>query len=136
MSADARRGLGKRGEELAAAHLRDAGLTIVARNWRCREGELDLVATEEAADWSQGGARATWLVLVEVRTRRGDTFGTALASVTPAKATQVRRVAQAYVQATGWRGPWRIDVVAVQMETQGRLVAVEHIRGAVTGDGA
>lgn len=130
---DARRGLGQRGEELAAAHLQAAGLTVIARNWRCREGELDLVAQEHAADWSQGGTLATWLVLVEVRARRGSAYGSALASITPAKAAQVRRVAEAYVQATGWRGPWRIDVVAVQLDAAGHLLEVEHLRGAVTG---
>ena len=135
-AADARRALGKRGEELAADHLVAAGLTIVARNWHCREGEVDLVATEEAPDWTQGGATATWLVVVEVRTRRGDFFGTALESVTVTKAAQVRRVAQVYVQSVAWRGPWRIDVVAVQMDARGRLTTITHIRGAVTGDGA
>jgi putative endonuclease len=133
MPADARMGLGRRGEDLAATQLAAAGLTVIARNWRCPEGELDLVAQEEAADWTQGGARATWLVIVEVRTRRGAAFGSALASVTPRKAAQLRRVAEVYVQSCAWTGPWRIDVVAVQMDSVGRLQNVEHLRGAVTG---
>ena len=128
---DPRRGLGQKGEELAAGWLAAAGLAIVTRNWRCPYGELDIVAQEEAPDFVRGGA-ATWLVLVEVRTRRGDRFGTALQSIGPAKQAKLRQVAKAYVEAAGWNGPWRIDVVAVQMDGAGRLQEVDHIRGAVT----
>jgi putative endonuclease len=70
-------------------------------------------------------------VLVEVRTRRGTAYGTALESITPRKAARLRQVSQRYVQTTGWSGPWRIDVVGVQMDAQGRLLGVEHIRHAV-----
>jgi putative endonuclease len=74
-----------------------------------------------------------WLVMVEVRTRRGLRYGSARESVTLQKQAKLREVGAAYVQATGWEGPWRIDVVAVQMDANGRLLAVEHIRHAVTG---
>ncbi|RIK47231.1 MAG: hypothetical protein DCC57_14710, partial [Chloroflexi bacterium] len=109
------------------------GLTILARNWRCATGEIDLVAQDHAPDYSQGGAVVSWLVIVEVRTRRGQAYGSALASVTPAKQARLAAVGAAYVQAMGWRGPWRIDVVAIQMDGAGRLQAIEHIRHAVTG---
>ena len=92
---DARRQLGNRGEELAAQALQAAGLRVVERNWRCAVGELDLIAQEEAPDLVQGGAVATWLVLVEVRTRRGERFGSALQSITPAKQRMLRTVAAA-----------------------------------------
>ncbi len=118
---------------MAAEHLIAAGLRIVARNWRTREGEIDLVAEEDAPDWSEGGALRTWRVLVEVRTRRGREYGTALQSVTPRKAAQLRRMAETYVQAVNWRGPWRIDVVAIQLEPSGLLHAIDHVRHAVTG---
>ena len=133
MSGDARRQLGQTGEELAARLLTEAGLVIVARNWRCKYGELDLVAQEVAPDYANGGEAATWLVAVEVRIRRGVRFGTAQASVTPTKQAKVRTVAEAYVQAVGWQGPWRIDVVAIQLDERGRLVDKVHLRHAVTG---
>ena len=133
MSKNARQQLGQVGEDLAARHLIDAGLHIVARNWRCVYGELDLVAQEVAPDYASGGLLETWLVAVEVRTRRGTRFGTALASVTPAKQAKLRTVAQAYVQEVAWGGPWRIDVVAIQLDGHGRLIEIVHLRHAVTG---
>lgn len=133
MNGPARRNLGKAGEELAQRTLEQAGLTIVTRNWRCPAGELDIIAQEEAVDFTHGGAVVPWLVVVEVRTRRGDQFGSALQSITPRKQAKLREVAAHYVQTSEWRGPWRIDVVAVQMDSSGKLLSVEHIRNAVTG---
>jgi putative endonuclease len=128
-----RRQLGNTGETLALQTLAAAGLTILDRNWRCTAGELDIVAQETAPDFVSGNPQATWLVLVEVRTRRGEAFGTALQAITPRKAAKLREVAEHYVQAHRWAGPWRIDFVAVQMDGSGRLLAVDHIRHAVTG---
>ncbi len=128
---DPRKQLGRAGEEMAQRTLQEAGLTILTRNWRCAEGELDIVAQERAPDYVRGGEICDWLVLVEVRTRRGLAFGTALESITPRKAAKLRQVARRYVQATGWSGPWRIDVVGIQMDGQGRLLAVDHLRHAV-----
>jgi putative endonuclease len=130
---DPRRALGQKGEELAARLLTEAGLEVVARNWRCAEGELDLVAMEAAPEFGQGGALVPWLVVVEVRIRRGTRFGTALASVGRAKQAKLRQVGEAYVQAVGWRGPWRIDVVAIQLDGAGRPLEQLHLRHAVTG---
>lgn len=132
-SPNPRRSLGNTGETLAVRTLEAAGLTILARNWRCAVGEVDIVAQEAAPDFTQGGILVPWLVLVEVRTRRGIQYGSALQSITPRKAAKLREVAAHYVQDHQWRGPWRIDVVAVQMDSQGHLQAVEHIRHAVTG---
>jgi putative endonuclease len=128
-----RRQLGDKGEELALQSLIDAGLTILTRNWRCTAGELDIIAQECAPDFVQGNPQATWLVFVEVRTRRGQAFGTALQAITPRKAAKLREVAEHYVQQQRWQGPWRIDFVAVQMDTSGRLLAIDHVRHAVTG---
>jgi putative endonuclease len=130
---DPRRSLGQTGEDLAVRTLEAAGLTIVERNWRCSAGELDIVAQETAPDIVTGQAQARWLVLVEVRTRRGRKFGSALESVTPRKRAKLREVAEHYVQSHGWVGPWRIDVVAIQMDKAGRLQSVQHIRHAVSG---
>ena len=129
---DARRQLGNRGEELAAQALQAAGLRVVERNWRCAVGELDLIAEEQAFDFVTG-AIATWRVLVEVRTRRGDNFGTAQQSITPRKAAKLREVGLTYIQSIEWKGPWRIDVVAIQMDGRGHLLEINHIRSAVTG---
>lgn len=129
---DARSRLGQVGEEMAAQLLAAAGLTLVARNWRCAYGELDLVAHEVAADLTQGGALVTWLVAVEVRMRRGVRYGTAQASITPTKQAKLRVVTEAYVQATNWQGPWRIDVVAIQLDGQGHMLEKVHLRHAVT----
>lgn len=108
-----------------------AGLTILARNWRCAAGELDIVAQEIQPDYVSGVLQAQWLVLVEVRTRRGEAYGSARQSILGRKERKLREVARTYVQATNWAGPWRIDVVAIQMDRAGRLQAVEHIRHAV-----
>ena len=83
--ADPRRQLGNAGETLAVRTLTENGLTIVTRNWRCATGELDIVAHDIAPDYATGEMAATWLVLVEVRTRRGDRYGTAIQSVSTRK---------------------------------------------------
>jgi putative endonuclease len=133
MNKGARQQLGKAGEEMAARLLIQEGMVILDHNWRCPYGELDLVASESAPDASNGGVMTTWLVAVEVRIRRGTRFGTAKESVTATKQAKLRTVAQAYVQASGWQGPWRIDVVAIQLDGQGRMIEQAHLRHAVTG---
>jgi putative endonuclease len=131
-TADPRKQLGNAGEEMATRALQKAGLTVIERNWRCKEGEIDIVAYETAPDYARGGELGCWLVLVEVRTRRGLAFGTALESITPRKAAKMRQVAHRFVQEQGWSGPWRIDVVGIQMDGQGRLLAIDHVRHAVS----
>ncbi len=130
---DGRRSLGERGEQIAARALLEAGLDIVERNWRCRAGELDIVAEERGPDFSGGVSDARWLVVVEVRTRRGDDYGSARQAFTQKKQTKLRELAALYVDEKMWRGPWRIDAVAVQMDRVGTLISVEHIRHAITG---
>lgn len=119
---DDRRGLGRRGEELAAQQLQGEGFDIVTRNWRCEVGELDLVARDGEC-----------LVLVEVRTRRGRSLGTPEESITPAKQTRIIDLSEAYVQESGWTGDWRIDVVAIEMDRRGRVLRVDHYENAITG---
>ena len=128
-----RQQLGARGEELAVQALRQAGLTILTRNWRCPVGEIDIIAEDMAPDFTTSGEPVPWHVIVEVRTRRGDRFGKARESITLRKQAKLREVAQHYIANTAWRGPWRIDVVAVQMDGRGQLIEIEHIRHAVTG---
>lgn len=124
----ARGALGRFGEEVAVRHLVAAGLTVVARNWRCNEGEVDIVALDGAV-----------LVMCEVKTRRGVGFGTPLDAVTPAKAARLRRLASRWLadqraEAGGGgdvvRYPEvRFDVVSVLRPMSG-ATSVEHLRGA------
>lgn len=99
----ARRALGARGEELAARWYLDRGYEIVDRNWRCRDGEIDIMA-----------ARGPVLVVCEVKTRTSDAFGSPAAAVTPAKQRRLRRLAMAWLDEHGAQGRrLRFDVAAV-----------------------
>ncbi len=119
----ARKQLGDVGEEIAARELIRRGYTVRERNWRCPEGELDIIA-------EQGEA----LVFVEVRTRRGDRFGTPEESITLAKRAHLTAAAQAYLQAQSLQDrDWRIDVVAVEMSGRGQLQRVDVIENAIEG---
>jgi putative endonuclease len=109
--------LGRRGEQLAAEHLEAAGMRVVERNWRCPQGEIDLIARD-------GGE----LVFVEVKTRSGTGFGHPLEAITVAKLARLRRLAAARCAAhPGRHGLIRIDVVAVLAPASGP-VALEHVR--------
>ncbi len=117
----ARRDLGDFGERVAAAHLKANGYRIRERNFRTREGEIDIIA-------ERGGT----LVFAEVRTRRGEALGSAAESVTATKATRILAAAQAYVQATdGCPADQRIDVIALSLAPDGRVLSLEHIEGAI-----
>jgi putative endonuclease len=119
--------VGTAAEEAAAAYLQERGCDIVARNWRCRTGEIDLVARDGAV-----------LVFVEVRSRTAPTrYGTALEAVTPRKCLQVRQTAEVYLRMTGTTGsPVRFDVAAVTFGTDGTdgtdgtVNELKHIPGA------
>lgn len=118
---DERRRLGQAGERLAEQRLAELGYHVVARNWRAgRSGEIDLVAMD-----------GDCLVIVEVRTRRGDHYGSAEESVTPAKQARLQALAVAYCAETGWDGPLRIDVLAVSLSPQGVLIEINHVKDAV-----
>ena len=111
--------IGALGEQLAVEHLQGLGLRIVARNWRCRYGELDVIATE--------GAHT--LVFVEVKTRTGDYFGGVAEAVTQQKVRRIRRLAGLWLagQGSGW-SQIRIDVVGVRLG-RCRTPEVTHVRG-------
>lgn len=109
---DPRRALGVAGEDQATAWYQDRGYAVLHRNWRCREGELDLVV-----------ARGRELVFVEVKTRRTDRFGTPAEAVTHAKQRRLRGLARAYLATTDARaGSLRFDVVSI---LAGRLEVIE-----------
>jgi putative endonuclease len=115
-----RKALGRLGEELAARELTARGYRIRERNWRCPGGELDIVAEDGDV-----------LAFVEVKTRRGQEFGTPEESVTPTKQAKLVELAATYAQEKNWPGDWRIDVVAVELTPDGKLLRVEIIQNAV-----
>jgi putative endonuclease len=116
-----RRRLGQLGEQLAADRLAHLGYEIVARNYRCPEGEIDLV-TRRAGRW----------VFVEVRTRRGRRFGSPEESVTPRKRAHLIASAQRYLQEhDASSSDWRIDAVAIVFSPAGQLERLDVIENAV-----
>jgi putative endonuclease len=111
--------LGRFGEDVAAAHLTDDGYEIVARNWRCRDGEIDIVARDGDV-----------LVFCEVKTRSSERFGTPAAAVVPRKAARIRRLALAWLaEHRPAAEALRFDVVEVRRNRSGP-VDVSHVRGA------
>ncbi len=114
--------LGALGEQLAVDHLLGQGWTILARNWRCRYGELDVIADDPAA-----GA----VVFVEVKTRTGDGFGGLAYAVPPEKIRRVRRLAGLWL--AGQQSHWvevRVDVIGVRIG-RCRTPEITHLRGVV-----
>ena len=110
---DPRRALGAAGEAAAARWYEERGYEVVARNWRCREGELDLVLRTENV-----------LVFCEVKTRTSDRFGSPFEAVTPTKQARLRRLATRWMQAeaAGFSPQVRFDVASV---LAGRLEVYE-----------
>jgi len=121
---DGRGELGRRGEEVAVEFLRAQQYTIVTRNYRCRAGEIDLVALD-------GGT----LVFVEVRSRSGTRAGTPLESVDGRKQARVSRVARQFCAVRGWLDrDARFDVVGIRFDADPPVV--DHVRGAFELRGA
>jgi len=94
--------LGHAAESRAEAYLKAHGLTLVARNWRCRFGEIDLIMQDD-----------TVLIFVEVRLRNHSDFGGAAASVTPSKQKKLLAAARQYLSTLKTLPPCRFDVVAL-----------------------
>jgi putative endonuclease len=110
--------LGRLGEEAAARHLAGLGWTIIDRNWRCPEGELDIVARDGAN-----------LVVCEVKTRSGLVYGAPVEAVTPAKAARLRRLASRWVAMHDIAyATVRIDAIGLVSEGGGRF-SIDHLRG-------
>jgi putative endonuclease len=110
--------VGRFGEQVAADHLEKMGIAVLSRNWRCAEGELDIVAREGDA-----------LVFCEVKTRSSIRFGDPSEAVSADKAARIRRLALRWLAANGISGrELRFDVVTVLRSADG--VRVRHLRGA------
>jgi len=93
---------GELAEERALAYLREQGLQLVCRNFRCKQGELDLVMLDQHS-----------LVIIEVRYRKSDYFGSAAESITPAKQSRIVAATQVYLATYKINSPLRFDVVAM-----------------------
>jgi putative endonuclease len=110
--------LGRHGEQLAASFLTEAGLTVVDRNWRCKQGEIDIV-----------GVSGRTLVICEVKTRSGLRFGTPVEAITRAKALRLRKLAVLWVNAHGLIfDQIRIDIVGILRGATGEFT-IEHVPG-------
>ncbi len=113
----ARQALAGLGEAAAARYLERTGCAIIARNYRCPYGEIDVI-----------GRDGETLVFVEVRTRSSDRFGTPEESITSSKARRMTRCALAYLTAHAAAcAQWRIDLIAIVV-AQGRITRLEHYK--------
>lgn len=112
--------IGELGERLAVEYLQASGLRVLARNWRCRYGELDVIAADDAA---------RVLVFVEVKTRTSDRFGGVPYAVTPQKLRRLRRLAGLWLagQDATWAGV-RIDVIGVRIGRR-PIPEITHVQG-------
>ncbi|MFA7239230.1 MAG: YraN family protein [Sulfuricellaceae bacterium] len=110
---------GARAEQLAAAYLQRHGLTVVARNFRCRAGEIDLILRDGAT-----------LVFAEVRLRKNGAFGGAAASITPHKQHKLRLAAQYYLQTLPTEPPCRFDALLLDRLDEN---AVEWVKNVIGG---
>ncbi len=110
--------LGKWGEQKAAEHLVEQGMEIIDRNWRCPLGELDIVAYDGRT-----------LVMVEVKTRTSEAFGSPSEAVTPRKAARLRQLAAQWLSEHGDRPlEVRIDVIGVLVPARGPW-SLDHLKG-------
>lgn len=122
--ARAREALGRYGEDLAARRLREMGMAVLERNWRCAEGEIDLIARDGDA-----------IVICEVKTRRAGPFQHPMESLPPAKTARLRRLAARWLSES-WLarygrppvGGVRLDLVGIVLPHRGAPV-VQHVRG-------
>lgn len=111
-------GLGAYGEALAARHLVAQGMVVLDRNWRCEQGEIDLVLRDGDV-----------LVICEVKTRSSVAYGPPLATVTEAKAARLRRLAACWLRDHTVRpAEVRFDLVGVLRPRSG-AATVDHVRG-------
>ena len=117
-TAASKQALGAYGETVAARHLVAAGLVLLDRNWRCDEGEIDLVLREGAV-----------LVVCEVKTRTSEACGAPHEAVSETKLERLRRLGERWAADRGVHPPeTRVDLVAVMRPPRG-AAAVEHVRG-------
>jgi len=119
-----RRDTGILGEKLAKDFLKKRGYRIYETNYRCPEGEIDIIAKHKDS-----------LVFIEVRTKRSLQFGSPEESITPTKMERLRTVTAHYQQThNNLPSSWRIDVVAVEIDQKGKPLRIELIENAVADE--
>jgi putative endonuclease len=117
-----RRDTGILGEKLAKDFLKKRGYRIIETNYRCPQGEIDIVAKHK-----------NWLVFIEVRAKKSSEFGSPEESITPVKQERMRTTAAYYRQTHNNLPPlWRIDVVAIELDQNGKPLRIELIENAVS----
>ena len=109
--------LGRRGERLAADYLSAEGMRLVASNWRCSLGEVDLILTDGRT-----------MVFVEVKTRSSTRFGHPFEAISATKMARLRRLAVEWCRTEDYRGEIRVDAVGV-IAGAGSAPIIEHLRG-------
>lgn len=121
MYSRSRKKVGAAAEEQATVYFQELGWRVAQRNWRCRSGEIDLVACDGET-----------LVFIEVRSRTAPgRYGTAIEAITPRKCRQVRETAEVYLRVHGISGrPVRFDVVAITFNNDGTVEELKHIKNA------
>ena len=105
---------GREGEAKAAEYLRKKRYDIIGANYRCRFGELDLIAK-----------KGELVIFVEVKLRKNDRFGAAADAVTVSKREKLRKAALSWLAATDCTAPTRFDVIEIYTET-GRINHIEN----------
>ena len=119
MDGEKRKKLGKRGEELAIGFLEDRGYCIIERNFRCRLGELDIIAKED-----------NQIVFIEVKTRMSTTFGLPQESLHYSKKKRLTRLASLYLANHHLqKASCRFDVIAITVKGE-RVHAIDLIKNA------
>lgn len=108
---------GDKGENLAANFLKEKGFEIVARNYRHRRAEIDIIAR-----------RGNWTIFVEVKTRSSITYGYPEEFVDSDQARRIFQAAEEYIFSTNWQGHIRFDIVSVRM---GDVPEIIHFEDAI-----
>ncbi|WP_028573821.1 YraN family protein [Desulfonatronovibrio hydrogenovorans] len=116
--ADQRISLGRFGEEVAGSYLSEKGYQVLERNWRCRQGELDIICT-----------RGKTIIFVEVKTRSQDSPGHADEALGYSQRLKLLRTASHYLCSTGqWAKQCRFDFISV---TAGSEIRINHVKNAI-----
>jgi putative endonuclease len=118
---NSRQRFGSNAEVYAVSHLERQGYRLLERNYRCRAGEVDAVLMDRDT-----------IVFLEVRARRGDSYGTPEESITAKKAQHLAATAETFLEANGCTDAnWRVDLVALEASQDGKLTRLRHHTNAI-----
>jgi putative endonuclease len=109
--------LGMIGEAIAERYLSDSGLHIVERNWRCDEGEIDLIARDSSGE----------IVVIEVKTRSSGRFGVGSEAITPEKYRRLHLLAKRWCKARALTAPYRLDVISIDGLAMPQLTHLKRV---------